>query len=199
MHFLSSHMRLAFRKLLKSPWFTLTAIIVFGFAIGVNTAIFSLIDTVLLKALPFPKASELVQIKYQTRADTAGLLDYPGFVDIARNQHTFQALAYLIHDAFDWQRREKPVRLDGDYASPALFRVSNLPFLLGRPYSEGEDVPNGPKVVVLSEHFWRNSLGADSQVIGKNLTLSGRATKSSVSVQRKLPMRWRSGRMYFFR
>ena len=175
MHFLISQTRVAFRKLLKSPLFTFTAIMVLGFAIGVNTAIFSLVDTVLLKALPFPSASELVQIRYQTQTDNAGLLDYPGFVDIARNQHTFQGLAYLIHDAFDWQRREKPTRLDGDYASPGLFRVSSLPFLLGRPYTESEDVPNGPKVVVLSEHFWRNSLGADPQVIGKNLTLSGQS------------------------
>lgn len=83
MQLLFSHTRLAFRKLLKAPWFTITAVVVLGFAIGVNTAIFSLIDTVLLKALPFPRPSELVQIKYQTQTENTGLLDYPGYVDLA--------------------------------------------------------------------------------------------------------------------
>ena len=172
---LLSHARIALRKLLKSPWFTLTAVLVLGFAIGVNTAIFSLIDTVLLKALPFPKPSQLVQIRYQTQTETGGMMDYPGYADLARSQHTFQGLTFLIHDKFDWQRREKPIRLDGDYASPSLFRVTDLPFLIGRPYNASEDVPNGPRVVVLSEQFWRTGLGSDPDVIGKNLKLSGQS------------------------
>src|ERR1700745_1707062 len=94
-------LRYTIRLLLKYPGFTITAILILGFGIGANTAIFSLIDAVILKPLPFPEPDRLVQIcePYQNQQCTP--LDYPDYVDIAAAQHTFAALAVVNGNSLD--------------------------------------------------------------------------------------------------
>jgi predicted permease len=162
------------RLLLKSPGFAITAVLILGFGIGANTAIFSLIDTVLLNSLPFPKADRLIRIS-QRRANAGywAHVDYLDYEDIRSRQHTFDSLAIFAWDFLDLSGQGSPQRLTVAYASASLFQVTNLPFILGRPFTEDEDKSGGPLVVVLSESLWRSRFNSDPNIIGKNLTLSG--------------------------
>lgn len=165
-------LRYTIRLLLKYPGFTITAVLIFGFGIGANTAIFSLIDAVILKPLPFPEPDQLVQIcePYQNQQFTP--LDYPDYVDIAAVQHTFAAMAAVTSGTFDLTVNGEPQHLRLDFVSPGMFKVGGLPPLLGRVFTEQEDVPNGPFVALLSEQCWRSRFHADPSIIGKNIVLS---------------------------
>ncbi|MFY9989211.1 MAG: ABC transporter permease [Chthoniobacterales bacterium] len=174
-----SALRHTLRLLLKSPGFTITAVLILGFGIGTNTAVFSLISTVLLNPLPFPQADRLVQI-FQSRT-TISVLDrsdwggvsYPDYLDLRDSQKTLDNIAVEYWDYLDLGTRQLPQRLTAIYASPSLFKVSNLPFVLGRPFIDAEDKTGGPLVAVLSEALWRDHFNADPHVIGQNIILSG--------------------------
>ena len=166
------HFRYTLRLLAKSPGFTITAILILGFGIGANTAIFSLIDAVILKPLPFPEPDRLVQIcePYQNQQFTP--LDYPDYIDIAAAQHTLAAVAVVNGGTFDLSVNGEPQHLQLDFVSPSMFKVSGLLPLLGRVFAEQEDVPNGPFVVLLSERCWRSRFHSDPSIVGKNIVLS---------------------------
>jgi putative ABC transport system permease protein len=172
------HLRQTLRILLKSPGFTITAVLILGFGIGANTAVFSLIEAVILNAVPYPKPDRLVRV-YQPSAkakfDFTEFVDYPDYLDLCRNQHTFESLSASFWTFWDLggQSQKYPERLTGVCATPSLFKVSGLPFVLGRPFTEEEDKTGGPLVVVLSEQLWRHRFNADPNIIGKNLLLSG--------------------------
>jgi hypothetical protein len=94
-------LRYKLRLLLKSPGFTITAVLILGFGIGVNTAIFSLIDGVLLKPLPFPNPGRLVQITEPYQNDSGYNVDYPDYVDLVAAQHTFDVIAVTSYEGID--------------------------------------------------------------------------------------------------
>ena len=164
-------LRQTIRQLLKAPGFTITAVVILGFGIGANTAIFSVIDGVLLKPLPYPEPDQLVQfyLTYQGREDA---IDYPDYLDICAAQHSLDSLSIVSDNAFDLTGKGDPERLDVDFMSASMFKVTGRPCILGRSFSENEDVPGGPLVVVLSEAFWRSRFNSDPSIIGANLTLS---------------------------
>src|SRR5260221_13367327 len=102
-------LRYTIRLLLKSPGFTITAILIVGFVIGANTAIFSVIVCVLLNPLPIPNADRLVQVfEPIVRNDTNTHLDYPDYLDISRTQHSFDQLAVYEWADFDFSDEEDP-------------------------------------------------------------------------------------------
>jgi len=171
MRSLISRLRYATRLLLKSPGFTITAVLILGLGIGANTAIFSAIDSVILKPLPYPDPGSLVQI-FLTYQGKENSIDYPDYLDICAAQHSFKNLAAVSDGKLDLTGWGTPERLDADFISASMFQVTGQPFLLGRPFTDKEDVPGGPLLVVLSERFWRTRFHADPSIIGKNLTLS---------------------------
>jgi putative ABC transport system permease protein len=168
-------LRYTFRLLLKSPGFTVTAVLILGFGIGVNTAIFSLIDNVLLKPLPFPNPDRLVEITEPYQSDPDSNIDYPDYIDIGRSQHSFDAIAVASYEGIDMSGDGKPERLTTIFGSPSVFEVTGLPVVLGRTFTDQEDVPNGPLVAVLSEKCWRGRFHSDPNILGKNLTLAERS------------------------
>jgi hypothetical protein len=133
-------LRYAIRLLLKSPGFSITAILILGFGIGANTAIFSLINAVLLNPLPYPKPNQLVQVSHTKEGTRIGL-DYPNYADLVRGQHSLDSLAISFADWFDLTGRGDPVRLKVQFTSASIFRVTGNPFVLGRPFTEDEDRP----------------------------------------------------------
>jgi putative ABC transport system permease protein len=172
MHGFLASVRYSLRLLLKSPGFTLTAVLVLGFGIGANTAIFSLIDTVLLRSLPYPEPDRLATVILTAPANDAPF-DYPDFLDYCRSQHSFISLAleHLDPIALSAGNRTEQVRVAFDTAS--AFQAYGLPFILGRPFTAEEDQPGGPLVAVLTEPFWRNRFNADPNILGKNIVLNG--------------------------
>ena len=164
-------LRYTLRVLLKSPGFTITAVLILGFGIGVNTAIFSLINAVILKPLPFPESGQLVQINQPYQNDAFVGVDYPDYIDIAAAQHTLTSLAVVTHAGLDLTGDGEPQHVSVQFVSASLFKVSGLGVVVGRVFTDAEDIPHGPLLAVLSERFWRTRFNADPQILGKNLTL----------------------------
>jgi putative ABC transport system permease protein len=175
MRSLISHLRHPVRLLLKSPGFTITAVLILGFGIGLNTAVFSLINAVLLKPLPFPDPDRLVLLFMPIKNDDHNLLDYPDYEDIRAAQHSFQELAVFSSAEMILTGRGAAERISGCFVSPEMFAISGHQFLLGRPFTNAEDKVGGPNIVVLGEKFWRDHFNADPRVIGTTLMISGRA------------------------
>jgi putative ABC transport system permease protein len=167
-------LRYTIRLLLKSPGFTITAVLILGFGIGINTAIFSLINAPMLRPLPFPEPDRLVEVCTPYQQDVLRWTSYPDYLDIAGAQHTFENLSVTaVPQTLDLGGRGEAQRVQVYFVSPSLTKVTGLPVKLGRWLSDQEDVPHGPLVAVLSEPFWRSRFQADPSIVGKNITLSG--------------------------
>jgi putative ABC transport system permease protein len=175
MRSLISHLRYTVRQLLKSPGFTVTAVLILGLGIGANTTIFSLVNGVLLKPLPYPKADRLVQIYQPFQGHLTSLLNYPHFVQYSTAQHTFESLTAFLGDGFNLQGQSGPERLSGLWVSGTFFKVLGRPFLIGRPIEDADDHPGAPAVVVLSEGFWRTKFSGDPKIVGAKLVLNAKS------------------------
>jgi putative ABC transport system permease protein len=167
-----SHFRYSLRQLLKAPGFTITAVVILGFSIGLSTAIFSLTDAVILKPLPFPSSERLVQVCLPYQHHPFSVFDYPDYVDMAAAQHTFDSLALKVERIVDLRTNGEAQLLQAAFVSSSLFRVTGLPVILGRIFTETEDIPDGPLVAVLSERCWRSRFQSDPNIVGKNVVLS---------------------------
>jgi predicted permease len=167
-------LRYTIRLLLKSPGFTVTAILILGLGIGANTAIISLLNSVILKPLPYPDPNRLVAIFQPFKDFEWTDLDYPDYLDFCAEQHAFESLGVVHIDRFDLSGHGDAERLSGFYASASFLGLLRMTFLIGRPFTEDEDRFGGPSVVVLNERIWRRIFNADPKIIGTNVTLNDR-------------------------
>jgi putative ABC transport system permease protein len=174
MRSLIPHLRHTVRLLTKTPAFTITAILILGLGIGANTAIFSLVNGVLLKPLPYPQPDRLVQLFQPFQGLNQIPLSYPDYLDFAAGQHSFDALMVSHQEDFNLSGRGVPERISGLYVSGSFFSVLGRPFLLGRPFGEAEERPDVPGVVVISEHLWRTQFNSDANILGADLALNGK-------------------------
>src|SRR5215469_9769026 len=169
-----SHLRYTVRLLLKSPGFTITAVLVLGLGIGANTAIFSLVYTVVLKPPPFPDPGRLVELTMPFQGVDWMPFDYPDYEDVRAEQHSFESLAVYTAEDMNLNSRGETERVTGAFVSASEFKVTRMSFVSGRPFTEDDDKLGGPQVVVLNERFWRTHFNADPAVIGRTMTISGR-------------------------
>src|ERR1700745_2379189 len=139
MRSLIAHLRRTIRQLLKSPGFTVTAVLILGLGIGANTAIFSLVNGVLLKPLPYPNSDRLCHLYHPVKTDNTSPFDYPDFADYCAWQHSFTALAAYTLDWFHLSNRDSAEQIPGLYVSGAFFRAMGRPLVLGRPLDEADD------------------------------------------------------------
>jgi putative ABC transport system permease protein len=172
-----SDFRQALRGLRRSPGFALGTALTLGLGIGLNTAIFSVFDGVLLRPLPFAEPDELVRL-WSSKADR-GLrffsVSIPDFEDWKAQATSFARMA-----AFDRQQdltltgTEAPVQIQGARISAGLFALLGVTPALGRLFSAEEDAPGAPgRPLVISDATWRNRFGADSAALGRVMTLNG--------------------------
>jgi putative ABC transport system permease protein len=167
-----SLLRYSLRQLVKAPGFTITAIVILGSSIGLSTAIFSLTDAVVLKPLPFPSSGRLVLVCLPYQHHPFSVFDYPDYVDMAAAQHTFDSLAVTVQRTVGLHTNGEAQLLEAAFVSFSLFRVTDLPVILGRVFTVNEDIPNGPLVAVLSERCWRSRFQSDPNIIGKSVVLN---------------------------
>ena len=153
----------------------ITAILILGLGIGGNTAIYSVIEAVLLKPLPYPHPGQLVQVYQSFRSFERLPLDYPDYVDLKAGQHSFQEMALSLNDDFTLTGRGNPELISGAYVSGTFFQLFGRPMLFGRPIEVADDRPDAPGVVIVSEHFWRTMFHGDPNVVGASLSLNGRS------------------------
>src|ERR1700722_11971076 len=172
---LADDVRFGFRTLRKTPGFTAIAIITLALGIGANTAIFSVIETVLLRPLPYTEPSSLVEI-WNT---------YPGFervglsagdyLDFHRGAKSFSAMGsyFQIPHGFNMTGAGEPERVQSNTASSDLFPMLGVRAVLGRTFLPEEDQVHGPAVVLLSYAFWQRRFGADPDAVGRDVLLDG--------------------------
>jgi putative ABC transport system permease protein len=169
--------RYAARMLRWSPGFTITAILALALGIGANTAIFTVVNKVLLEPLPYPQPDRLVELEQSGPQGNADATSIPKFNVWREQTRVFEAVAAYSAQGpgINLTGVDRPQQLTGTRASADFFQVFGVPMEIGRSYTEEEDVPGGPKLVVLSYGFWRNQFGGEPTIVGKTLELSGEA------------------------
>jgi len=174
-HTLLQDFRYALRQLRKSPGFTAVAVLTLALGLGANSAIFSVIDAVLLRPLPFHAPSRLVIVKPTEpgRRDDIGV-SYPTFLDWRAQNHVFEGLAVFRQDDFTLTRRGEPAHLTGAVVSANLFSMLGVPPAIGRDFTPEEDKPAATgRPIILSHSLWQNRFESDPKVVGQSLVLDG--------------------------
>ncbi len=172
MNDLRSDIVYAVRKLRASPMFTLASVVTLALGIGANTAIFSVVNGVLLKPLPFPEQERLVRIEFrqQGHGDASTPPDLADFRSRARDFDGFSH--YEGYTANLVRQGTEPERLAGAEVSANWFSLLEVKPLHGRFFAQGEDSPTAPLVVVLSEELWRRDFSADPAIVGKQIQIN---------------------------
>jgi predicted permease len=168
-------LRLAFRQLVKSPAFSSVAIIALALGIGANTAIFSVIDTIFLRPLPYTQPDRLVRL---ASSDPARDLDraffsYTRFQTVRDGQKVFSHLALAVFNAFTVTGRGDPEQVQGIQASAEYLTTLGVQPLYGRNFSADEDRPGGAPVVLVSHNYWKQHFNSEPAILGQTLTLGG--------------------------
>ena len=175
-------LRYAFRKLLKSPGFTAVAVLTLALGIGANTAIFSVVNGVLLRPLPYPEPAQLVTLRSNQSA--------PDLADIALQNKSFAAIGGLGTQAADYSNGAEPMQLEVGLVAGDFFGVLGTKASLGRTLTSHDDQFGGSRVLVLSNSLWKNQFAGDPAVVGRAVTLAGQ----SYTVIGVLPPNFRSPR-----
>jgi predicted permease len=170
-----SVLRYAVRQLLKSPGFTLVAILGLALGIGANVALFSVVNSVLLRPLPYHEPDQLVRLSSTNEENdlTRVGFSYPRFLEVQQRQQVFSHLALSAGNAFTLTGRGDPEQLIGLQASAALLPALGLEPLIGRNFSADEDRPGGEHVALISHAMWQQRFNRDPSVLGEALTLDG--------------------------
>ena len=164
--------RYALRQLRKSPGFTLTAVVTLALGIGANTAIFTVVNAVLLKSLSYPDADRIVQLLTTYSGGSGSVASIPKFHNWQQQTTIFKEVA-----AYDFAgpgfnlTGDRPEQVHGLHVTEGYFRLFGAPVMLGRTFTPQEDAPNGGKVVVLSYGLWQRNFGGDAKIVGNSLSL----------------------------
>ena len=170
-----ANLKSAFRFIRKSPTFSATVILTLALGIGANSAVFSAIDAILLRPLPFPDADQLVRVDQDNpKASSPFHLVAPvRLEDWNRLNSTFQALTGYYTEDVSESTGALPEKVTRAWVSPRFFDVWGMAPALGREFTPEEETLHGPAAVLISDRFWRRRFNADPNVIGKNLRLDG--------------------------
>ena len=173
---LGQDLRYAFRSLRKSSGFSLMAILTLSLGVGANTAVFSLVNAVLLRPLPFDQPERLVLV--WESAPFFGTDDSPvapaNYVDWKSRSSSFEEIGAIEEHGYRLTGEGNPEVLTGSLATASVFRALRVRPVLGRTFRDEEDRPGAPAVAILSNGFWRRRFAADPSILGKTIPLNGR-------------------------
>lgn len=168
--------RHSIRTLIKSPGFTIVAVLALALGIGANTAIFSVIDRVLLRPLPFPDSERIMRVQRHYPSGDQPSISVPKFM-AWKKSHAFQSVA-----AYDFGSvganlgsGDRPNPVNAMHATAEFFDVLGVKPMLGRTFSAQEDLPNAGRFAVLTYSLWKDRLGADREIAGKAILLNSQA------------------------
>ena len=170
--------RYALRQLLKNPGFSAIAVLTLALGIGANTAIFSVVNGVLLRPLPFRDPDRIVRIWHTPPAKSFPGMSFfsvsaANYFDWQRDNHVFARMAIYNHRGFALTGVAEPEQVDAGAVSSDFFETLGVPPLLGRVFSGEEDQPGHTNVLVLSYRFWQEHFGANPGIVGHDVTLDG--------------------------
>ncbi|HUQ87948.1 MAG TPA: ABC transporter permease, partial [Vicinamibacterales bacterium] len=169
-------LRLGFRLLLRAPGFAITAILTLALGIGATTALFTVVNAVLLEPLPFPDSNKLVQVwRSELPALTYGSASFPRYLDWRQHQRVFTDLGAWSPRGYTIAGPQGPERVPGATASASFFKVVNAPAVIGRYFLDDEDRLGGERVAVISEGLWKRRFAQSPSVIGQPLQIDGQS------------------------
>jgi predicted permease len=168
-----AEIRYAIRQLVKSPGFTLVAVVGLALGIGANAALFSVVNSVFLRPLPYHEPDRLVRLSStdESRDVTRFPLSYPRLLAVQEQPRVFSALAFSAGNAFTLTGRGDPEQVIALHASATLLPTLGLEPAVGRNFTTDEDRPGGERVALISHGFWRQRFSAERSVLGQTLTL----------------------------
>jgi putative ABC transport system permease protein len=167
--------RYAFRVLRRSPGFTATAIAALALGIGANTAIFTVVNTVLLQPLAYPQPDRLVQLELSNAEGNGNVTSIPKYTIWREQTQVFQDVAAYDEGGpgVNLTGGDRPEQLKGVHVSASFFPLFGASMAAGRAFSADEDRPGGARLVVLGNGLWRRRFAADPNIVGKNIELGG--------------------------
>lgn len=163
----------AVRMLAKKPGFTLVALVTLALGIGANTAVFSVVNAVLLRPLPYPNADRLVAVSENSLNAPDISVAYPDYLDWRAQQSVFEEMSARMPTGGIISGANEPERVIGRLVTPSFFSTLGVPLMLGRAFSEAENSPGAPPVMVISHKLWQRQFRGASDAIGKSITYNG--------------------------
>jgi predicted permease len=168
-------LRFASRMLRKNPVFAAVAVLTLAAGIGSSSAVFSVVDRILFRSLPYPEDKQLVSFGVMAPFDSREFMLGPDFVDWRGRQAPFASITAIEPGSVDCDLTEQnPVRLSCGQADAAFLSTFRIQPILGRNFSREEDRPNAPRVALLSYGLWRSRFAADPKIVGTNISLDGK-------------------------
>jgi predicted permease len=169
-----SDIRFGARVLWKSRAFTIVAIVTLALGIGGNTAIFSIVNGVLLNPLPFPQPEQLVAVDESKPNFDQGSISYPNFLDWQKDNHSFSSIAVARGSAFSLTGRGEAEQVNAEFVSGTFFPLLGVNPILGRTFTPAEEQGGAAPVALISEGLWQRKFSASPNILGRNITLDGR-------------------------
>ena len=166
--------RYGLRVLWKNPGFTAVAVLTLALGIGANSALFSVINGVLLNPLPFPNPRELVAVYSRTGTFQESSISYPNFLDWQKDNHSFTYLSAFRSDDFNMTGVGEPLRLHAHMISAEFFPALGLQPLLGRNFRPEEDRAGAGPVAILSDGIWKRKFSSSPEALGRSIALNGK-------------------------
>src|SRR5467141_714060 len=175
---LVADLRYGLRILVRNPGFTLAAIVVLALGIGANSAIFSIVNAVLLRPLPYQDASRIMQVWHVPPAKSFPGMSFfsvspANYLDWQSQNRSFEQLAAYGFESFNVGGGERPEAIRGAAVAPGFFSILRLQPVLGRTFTAEEDRPGQGHVVILGHTLWRDHFAADPGIVGRNVLLDG--------------------------
>jgi predicted permease len=166
--------RLALRQLRRKPGFAVVTLLTLALGIGANSTIFSVVNAILLRPLPYGEAQNLLFVSESSSAAKIKSFSLPSFYDWQEQNRCFDGLAAFRYENFNTTGDDRPERLQGAMVSANIIGVLGVKPMLGNTFSEQDDTAGARPVVILGWDLWQRRFGGDAQVVGKTLTLDGR-------------------------
>ena len=171
MELLLQDIRYAIRNLSRNVSFVIVAALTLALGIGATTAIFSVVNSVLLKPLPYPE-SERILFLWENSPRQQLSVAYQDYQDWVKQASSFEQMAIFRRESFNLTGKGEPERVQGRMVSASFFRTLKVQPAKGRDFLESEDVPAGAPVVILTHGFWERKFGSDPRVLGKKILLN---------------------------
>ena len=164
------------RSLRKAPLFTLVSVLTLALAIGATTAIFSVVNALLIQSLPMPNADRIVTLIGKDASDRNQYISYPDFEDLRRQTQRFEGFSAVVTQSVNLTGRAQPDRVRGGFVSDNFFQLMGVKPVLGRSFVPGvDDQENAERVCILQHETWQNMFGSDPALLGKTLQLNNEA------------------------
>jgi len=167
--------RYALRQLRKSPGVTAVVVLTLAIAIGTNTALFSVVNSVLLNPLPYPAPDQLITLHESKAHFESGSVSYPNFRDWQSDNRSFSAIAISRGYSFSLTGVGDATQLNGEFVTSDFFSILGIKPVIGRSFAPGEDLIGAEPVAMISQDLWRERFASASDIVGHGITLDGKS------------------------